>query len=129
MFANHPDIAKRWHSEFGSYKSTGKNTSSSRGNDRTLKILPTGTPSNETNHPSTTKLPRPGGFARDFAGLKPSHSARFKPKSKSTPNLVEAEKSGPVEYHPNSRHSELGTAGKHTGLRLRDVRQALKGRM
>lgn len=118
MWANHPDIARRWASEYGSYEHP---TSLSKAKLRSPKGV---MHSEESASPQIHSLPKKGGFQRDFAKLKPSSSERFKPRNKPTPNLHEADKESPPTYVTNSRHRELGKPTKPTGLSARDYAAA-----
>jgi hypothetical protein len=109
MYAQHPEIAKRWSAEEG------------RGGSQRFKPSPS-SESNESPRNGVTKLSRLPGVERDFAHLKPSQAARHPPAGKASPNEREAMQETGVQFVHGSRHTELGVPGAHTGLRGRDVR-------
>jgi hypothetical protein len=113
MWANHPGIARRWTSEYGSF----------RGGSQAFKASPR-SESGETWKKGTERVPRLPGSKRDFGGLNPSASARFKPVSRAFPNLKEADSEEGVTFVHGSGHRELGVPKPHKGLRGRDVRVA-----
>lgn len=115
MWAQHPDIARRWTSEFGSFKSTRQ----------AFKASPE-SESGESWRPGVKKGPRLPGAKRDFAKLTPSASARHKPASSRTPNEQEAMAEQPTVFQHGSRHSELGKPEALGGLRRRDVLNATR---
>lgn len=115
MRANHPAIAARWTSEFGTFKGGGS---------QHFKASPK-SESSETWKRGVQTQPKLPGVKRDFAHLTPSQSARHKPASKSTPNEKEAMQEPPgLELMHGSRGSELGVAKRKPGLRGRDERMA-----
>lgn len=113
MYANHPDIAKRWE------QLTPK--------DHKLPphVRQETSESAETWKPKTASLPRVGGAKRDFSHLTPSQSARHQPANKPSPNEIEAMKEEPVQYIHGSRHSELGTPKRKIGPTHRAAEQAI----
>lgn len=113
MWARHPSIAKRWASEFGSFRAGSQHFKPSPQSE-----------SHETWAKGKLKLPRVPGPDRDFSHLKPSQSARHLPKGPK-PNEKEAMDEGPgVQFMHGSRHSELGVAKAHKGLKGRDQKMA-----
>jgi hypothetical protein len=111
MFAEHPDIAKRWSSEFGSFKSTGQ----------AFKPSPR-SESHEVWAKGVDHKPRLPGVKRDFKGLTPSEIDRHHPKAASESEAM-SEGQGTTFQH-GSRHHELGEPEKLQGLRRRDVLSA-----
>jgi hypothetical protein len=106
MFAEHPEIAKRWVNELGAGGSQ--------------KFSPAKTSeSHEVNRLGVAKLPRPSGAKRDFSHLKPSQAARHLPRGPK-PNEKESMQEAPVSYVSGSRHSELGKPIHHVGVKGRD---------
>src|SRR5215813_8945279 len=132
MYIHHPDIAKRRTSEYGGggkglpYKVPGHKGGFP--NQLAKGLKPGGTPSNETNAPLVSKVPRIPGMKRDFGMLKPSGAKRFAPKSQPVPNEWEAMAQKGVEYvHSHQhRHTELGRAEHPKGLHTRDIHVAEK---
>lgn len=113
MFAEHPEIARRWVREFGEGGSQ--------------KFSPTrASESHEVNRPGVPRLPRPHGAKRDFSHLSPSQSARHSPSSRSRPDEKESMQEAPVTYVAGSRHTELGKPMRHTGFKGRDHASAEK---
>lgn len=110
MFMEHPEIAHRWAREEG------------RGSQSFRPSLKS--ESGETWKRGTERVARLPGVRRDFGGLRPNASARFKPARKPFPNLRESDKEEGVTFVPGSRHRELGVPREHVGLRGRDVRAA-----
>ncbi len=110
MYANHPDLARKWEAvtpkDHGLPKRIGNANPSSE--------------SHETWKPGVLKLPRKPGAQRDFGMLHPSQVARHK-LSKAA-NEKEAEGEAPVAFI--GRHTELGKPEHPTGLTGRDVRTA-----
>jgi hypothetical protein len=109
MYAQHPEIAKRWSAE------------EERGGSQHFRPSPT-SESNESLRSGVKKLPRLPGVKRDFAHLRPSQSTRHPPAGSSTPNEREAMQEAKVQFVHGSRHTEFGVPRTHTGLRGRDVR-------
>lgn len=125
MYARHPDIAKRWTREFGGYKGLPEHVGG-KGGTQHMNMKPSGTPSNESWQPATTRVPRIPGVKRDYGMLKPSASKRFIPKNSPHPNETEHSKEGPVEglhgSNPPFRH--LKTPTREKGFTGRDERVA-----
>jgi hypothetical protein len=112
LWANHPDIARRWLRESGSgqQRSLGPKTNPS-------------SESHETWKQGMAQLPRKPGELRDFGMLKPSAEARMTPKSKKSPNLKESDKEVGIQFVHGSRGTKLGKTKDHpAGLRGRDTR-------
>lgn len=106
MFAEHPQVAKRWVNELG------------RGGSQKFSLAKT-SESHEVNKLGVSSAPRIPGVKRDFSHLKPSQSARHLPKGPK-PNERESMQEAPVTYVSGSRHSELGKPMHHTGIKGRD---------
>lgn len=112
MFANHPEMAKRWLREYGQPK-------------RLPGHVNEPSDSNESPAPKLSRIKRKPGVSRDFGGLHPSQKARMKISHPA--NLVEAESEGHgVQHHPGSYKPHLmklpeASLGK---LARRDVRAA-----
>ena len=113
MYANHPDIAKRWE------QLTPK--------DHKLPqhVRQETSESHETWKPAVAKLPRHPGAKRDFSHLTPSQSARHVPANKPRPNEIEAMKEEPVQFIHGSRHEELGTPKRKIGQAHRAAEKAI----
>lgn len=116
MYANHPDIARRWE----------KLTPKDEGLPSKLGNANASSESQETWQKGVQRLQRKPGGKRDFGMLHPSQSARHTPAGP-RPNEKEAEQEGPVNFVHGSRHTELGTPRPHPGLRGRDIQKAFEG--
>jgi hypothetical protein len=113
LAANHPSLAKRYVREQGR---AGANRTHANANPVSQ--------SNENNSPAVSKQPRLPGVKRDF-GMLPATLRTNKGPVKA--NLLDSEKSGPVEGMTNSRHTELGLREEtHSGAKGRDVKTALR---
>ncbi len=112
MYANHPEIAKRWETV----------TPKDHGLPKRIGNANPQSESHETWKKGVQRLARKPGAQRDFGMLKPSQVARHK-LSKAA-NEKEAEGETPVAFTAGSRHSELGKPEHPTGLTGRDVRTA-----
>jgi hypothetical protein len=112
MWAHHPELARKWSSEFGSFKGSQNFRPSPKSE------------SGETWRQGLAKLPRRPGALRDFGVLKPSAEARFVPRGLRFPNQLESDKETGVQFVPGSRHVELGRPREHSGLKGRDTRIA-----
>jgi hypothetical protein len=112
MWAEHPELARKWSSEFGSFRGS-----------QNFKPSPK-SESHETWKLGVAKLARKPGALRDFGALKPSAQARFSPRRAKFPNQLESDKETGVQFVPGSRHVELGKPKEHTGPKGRDTRIA-----
>ena len=124
MFANHPDIAKRWAGAYGVPKGLPKHVSK-QAFHRLMPKANAKSESEEIQKPGVPKAPRIPGAKRDYGMLHPSTKARMgisKPADEK-----ESSQEGPVEFVHGSRHRELGTP-KHpsskSSFRGRDVEVA-----
>ncbi len=112
MYSQHPEIAKRWTSEFGTFNGGGS---------QHFKKSPK-TESDETWKKGVSEQPKLPGVKRDFAHLKPDQSARHTPAAANERESM-AEGVG-VQFMHGSRGSELGASKRKPGLRGRDERMA-----
>lgn len=108
MRAEHPAIAKRWTSEYGSFHGS-----------QNFKPSPV-----SKDSPTPAKLP---GLRRDFKNLTPSHVARHTPKRASE---AEAMAEGSVQAHIASRPGEkMSLKDGTSGFALRDSKLAGRKRI
>ena len=89
MWAEHPDIARRWTSEFGSFKGQRQNFKPSPSSE-----------SEESQKKGQVKLPRVPEVKRDFGPLHPSAKARL--KTSKAASTQESDEEDGVEAHTGS---------------------------
>ena len=94
MRSQHPDIAKRWTSEFGSFKGQKQNFKPSPKSE-----------SNETPKLGLKALPRVPANKRDYGMLTPDAKARHTYEKAATEQQYTAE--APVQAHTGSRPGKM----------------------
>src|SRR5450631_2562729 len=92
MYSQHPDIAKRWNSEFGSFKNQKQNFKPSPASE-----------SNESPQKGLTTLPRKPEVKRDFGPLHPGAKERL--KTSHTASTKQSDEEDGVEAHLLSAHN------------------------
>ena len=118
MYAEHPSIAKRWSSEFGSFKGQKQNFKPSPASE-----------SNESPQKGLTTLPRKPEVKRDFGPLHPGAKERL--KTSHTASTKQSDEEDGVEAHTGSRPGKMKLKTNHVidPLGKRDIRVAARKRV